>query len=152
MLNIESESMYDDLANFLGTDTRIEPQIKNQNGHGTLAGSMLRALELEVPASESTQKVDTFFSTYGIGQQASCLTHFEDSRFNLSISIADRVTQVLPGLRPTVRSLFGFFLRRRAQATSYFAKWFCDTLIGLLRSEQDLHYYTSIHRFGSGSR
>lgn len=152
VLNIESNTMYEELTNFLDTESPLHPEIKNKDGHGSTTGEMLAAIGIDPSVAESKHIVDTFFEKYGIDAHADCMTYFEDARFNFQPSFADRISAKLPFLSPTLRGLFGFFFERRARSTSYFAKWIYDSMIGLLRSHQTMESYTSIHRIASGSQ
>lgn len=152
VLDIEDPDAPRRLSEFLGLDRTLQPTQANAEGGNSTTRIILDAIGAKLGKEDSERAVDAFFRDAGIEDHAGCLTWFDDPRFRLHRSASDRVLKVLPFLRRPFRAAFrraaAFQVRRR----SFLGKWVADLLVRFFRSEEDVDYFTSVARLGSGSK
>ncbi len=152
MINIEDEDMLKDLSSFIRTQKALRPITKNKDGDASITARVMEAVGEKKSSVDSSAIVQDFFERHGITEHAQCLTYFEKEGFLLTRSSADKFLSIFPFMRPLFRWLFVRLVRRRGHSVNLFSKWLVDKCIGMVRSEEDMNYYISIHQYGSGSR
>ncbi len=152
MINIEDGNMVRDLSTFIGSEKRLRHVTRNKDGDGSITSRVMEAVGEKKSGVDSSLIVKDFFDKHGIGEHAQCLTYFEQEGFLLTRSSADKFLSVFPFMKPLFRWLFVVLVRRRGRSVNLFSKWLVDKLIGMVRSEEDMNYYISIHQYASGSK
>ncbi|MEQ9230761.1 MAG: sulfotransferase, partial [Cyclobacteriaceae bacterium] len=141
MVDIESETMTDQLSEFLGLNTPIEPVWKNiegsADGTGSIASRIVFAIGDKKTKVSSEERVDEFLHKHGLAEHGGCLTYIDEPKLFLSASFADRITKFLPFSKRVYRSSFLWFVHKRGAAKNFVSKWFWDVLISMTRSNKD---------------
>ncbi len=149
MVNIETDTMTDQLSTFLGLNDPLKPEWKNiegaADGTGSIASRIVYAVGQKKMKVSSEELVDSFLQTHGLVKHADCLTYIDEPDMFLSVSFADRVAKFLPFTRWMFRSSFVWFVHKRGGATNFISKWFWDVLISMTRSKSDMSRYMSVY-------
>lgn len=151
VVNIEDEDAAARIAAFVELDVPVEAPHANRDGHGSMTNTILSAIGAKLRIEGSQEVVDRFFRER-LPDQRDVLTACERSPFGLGRSGSDWLAAILPPVGPATRRLRHSIVAARSRSRSFLGKWLLDVLIGFLRSETDLHGFTTIHRLGSGSK
>ncbi|MEO9476651.1 MAG: sulfotransferase [Cyclobacteriaceae bacterium] len=152
VLNIEDQNMLSSLASFLETDQKLQSQKDNINGNGSITSTVLDSIGRKKSKVNSEEVIDAYLAANKLMQHAENLTYFDHPQYWLTESPADRICRILPFFKPVFRGMFMLGVNFRGKSKSYLSKTIADKFIGWSRSEEDMNYYTSVSRFGSGSR
>ena len=152
ILNIEEAEFATQLARFLGTENSIVPTREHRDGQGSTTGTILDSIGERMGTPTSEPDVEALFSSQGLDQHRDNLTFFDSPSFRLSRSASDYCLIPLPFLKPLFRWIYLVLVKGRDRGRSFLAKWLVDSLIRFFRSESDMHYFTTVHRLGSGSK
>ena len=152
VLNIEDHNYPQELGSFLGLTKELLPEKTNKDGHGSRTKRMLESFGHKTSEGYSEKIIDAFLDRYDLRDHANCLTYFDNKDFNLSQSPADKFLKAFPFMKSAFQRAFIYFVKKRSQKLKIPRRLIFDFLISCFRSEENMNYFTSIHRFGSGSK